>query len=254
MKSRRIGILGLLSRSEEVPLSTLVMEFKASEATIRRDLAQLETEGKIIRTFGGARMARDMFLSAKSFQERTKKEVDEKKKISESAIALITPGMTIALDNGTTTWMIATLLRNISPLTVITNSLPIINAMSDLLGIDLISVGGRLRLRNLDFIGNITTEILRNWHTDIAFVSGDSIRPLQGIYKIEDESAAIVQAMCFSSNKIVAVMDHTKIDKPIGSYLALPATKLDLLITDRAGGALSAETFANTPYEVQLVE
>jgi len=252
MTKRQLEILDLLSRCEELSFGELIKKLGISEATIRRDLGQLETSGKIIRTFGGARITRDIFLSAKSFQERMKKETDEKRNISERAIALIEPGMTIALDNGTTTWLIATLLRNISPLTIITNSLPIINAMSEVQGIDLISVGGKFRLRNLDFIGIMATEMLRKWHTDIAFVSGDSFRPGQGVYKMEDESAAIVQGMCFSSNKIVAVMDHTKINRPVGSYLALPASKLDLLITDRTS-TLDEGLFEGSPHEVTFV-
>ena len=252
MNTRQKAIADYLTQAQEVSIPALVERFSASEATIRRDLAYLESEGKIFRTFGGARTAQGIFMAAKSFQERMQKCVAEKKRIAEAAASLIQPNMTIALDNGTTTWVLATLLGSIAPLTVITSSLPIIQAMSDFAGVSLMSMGGKLRLRNMDFVGSVTCENFRNWHTDISFVSGDSLRPRQGVYKIEDESASIVQAISFSTDKTVAVMDHTKINRNVGACLALPADRLSVLLTDRS--LLTDGLFDGVTYKVEFVD
>ena len=51
---RQDKIIELLKKRENASVHFLSKELYVSEPTIRRDLAQLEAEGKIKRTFGGA--------------------------------------------------------------------------------------------------------------------------------------------------------------------------------------------------------
>lgn len=51
---RRHNILALLSEQGEVSVDALAKRFATSEVTIRKDLAALETNGLLLRRYGGA--------------------------------------------------------------------------------------------------------------------------------------------------------------------------------------------------------
>lgn len=246
MNKRQGSILDLVERNQRISVSEIVAQFKVSEATIRRDLALLEEQGKLIRTFGGARNINDLPITAKSFSDRKQKNTSEKKRIADEAVKLIEPGMVIALDNGTTTWMIATYLKQKSPLTIITSSLAILQTLHNIPDITLLFIGGKFRLRNLDFIGDATAEGYKRWNADISFISGDSIRLRRGIFKIEEESATIANTMILIADKIVGVLDYTKIENPNAPYLGVKADDLDLLITNRCEKTKQK----NLPYKI----
>lgn len=249
MNKRQTIILDLLEQNQVITVGDLVTRFSVSEATIRRDLAQLEGKNKLIRTFGGARILTDLSIAAQSFNERKQKNISEKQQIVEEAAKLITPGMVIALDNGTTTWMIASCLKNRTPLTVVTSSLAIVQTLHNIPDITIMLIGGKFRLRNIDFIGNSTIEGFKKWHTNIAFISGDAIRLRRGIYKIEEGSAAIISAMAFSSDMIVGVLDYTKIENPNAPCLGIKAEELDLLITNECD-KIHQQHVEDLPYKI----
>jgi len=249
MNKRRSRIFELVKQEREISVQQLVTILGASEATIRRDLVLLESEMKIFRTFGGARIIDDFTKVAHSFQERSEKNNAEKLRIAEAAAAHVRPGMVIAVDNGTTTWMTTKYLREVSPLTIITNSLPIVQSLYDVPEITLICSGGKFRDRNIDFIGNTAVNTFRKWHTDISFISGDSMVAELGVYKLEEESAAIVEAMTFSTNQSIVLMDSTKYLSKKAAYLALPANKIDILITNEDENC-DKDHFNNCSYKV----
>ncbi len=252
MNKRRARIYELVKQEREISVQKLVTIIGASEATIRRDLILLENEMKIFRTFGGARIIDDFTKAAHSFKERAENNYFEKQRIAEKAAEYVKPEMVISVDNGTTTWMITKYLRNVAPLTIITNSLPIVQSLYDIPDITLICTGGRFRDRNIDFIGNTAVNTFQKWHTDIAFISGDSMEPSVGVYKREEESAAIVEAMTFSTNKSIVLLDSTKYLSRKASFLALHENKIDILITNKDSNC-DKDYFSDSSYSIVKV-
>jgi DeoR/GlpR family transcriptional regulator of sugar metabolism len=53
-QQRRRAIIDLLNASGEVSVETLAEQFSTSEVTIRKDLAALESNGLLLRRYGGA--------------------------------------------------------------------------------------------------------------------------------------------------------------------------------------------------------
>ncbi len=53
-QDRQARILDLLREEQFLPIASLTERFQISVATARRDLAELETEGLLRRTHGGA--------------------------------------------------------------------------------------------------------------------------------------------------------------------------------------------------------
>ena len=100
---RRQQLSEVLARRGFADLSQLATELDVSESTVRRDLTQLEDEGLVRRTHGGAVFVSDRF-SALNYAARESAAVAEKVAIGRATAALIEDGETILLDGGTTTF------------------------------------------------------------------------------------------------------------------------------------------------------
>ena len=123
---RKERISDCIQAQKQVSVSSLSKVLNVSEATIRRDLDEMAENGIIQRTHGGA------IRSAGAIQEtpillRKQEFSKEKIEISKAASALIADGETVFIGSGTTTWLLSAELKNCSSLTVITNSLPVVN-------------------------------------------------------------------------------------------------------------------------------
>ena len=111
---RRERLLHHLYGCDYASIGELVVLLGASEATLRRDLAQLETEGFLRRSHGGARMVSGSDERV-AFELRERDNLEAKRAIADAAWQLIESGSTILLDSGTTVMQLARRLR-IDPL------------------------------------------------------------------------------------------------------------------------------------------
>src|SRR5258708_6297988 len=123
-QQRREQIAQHVQRHGVARVGELVTLFGVSGVTIRNDLVTLERDGRVVRDRGGA-LAKDsgVFVTSLSrVDERATLHLDAKKKIARAASKLVSPGDTILLDAGTTVVELARLLKNVTPLTVVTNA------------------------------------------------------------------------------------------------------------------------------------
>ena len=140
VEERRQKILDLVSEKGFIALGQLAETLEASESTIRRDLDYWDQQGVLKRTHGGA-----VFLaehnSLPALEERSSRQIEEKKAIAKAAAARIHDGDAMLLDGGTTTLEVARLLVG-RPLQIVTNSLPIANLFANSRETDLVMLGG----------------------------------------------------------------------------------------------------------------
>jgi len=144
---RQKQILSLLTRQGRLSVAEIVTQFAISEATARRDLESLASQGKAQRVHGGV-ISVEKAPPELPILEREDEQPDEKKRIGLSAANLIVDKETVFLGSGTTVLEVARNLRNRKNLTVITNSLPVLNALAGAGGITVICLGGMLRCRS----------------------------------------------------------------------------------------------------------
>jgi DeoR/GlpR family transcriptional regulator of sugar metabolism len=230
-RSRHNKILQSLDLGDNIAIEELASEFGLSEATIRRDLEELEREGRIVRTRGGARTLSGLPEIAKKFEERSRIRLEEKKLIIDEIEELIPGGCVLTLDNGTTSWLLAKRLKQKKNLTVATHSLPIIEELGSAGDINLLVSGGIFRQRNLDFTGIKAVDFFRDIYADIAVITCDSVKPGLGFYKISEASAEIARAMAASAKTVYIIADHTKIDAA-ASFRFLKPEEADTFFTD----------------------
>lgn len=116
------------------------------------------------------------------------------------------------------------------PLSVISNSLPVINKMSKEPGIDLIALGGAYYPAYDAFLGMRTGDAIRSLRANVVFMSPTAVTNGQ-CYHQSQETVAVKRAMMESADRTVLLLDHTKFRKS-GVYQLAALTDFDLVIVD----------------------
>ena len=229
---RKQMILDCLQKDQEIKVADLVELTGVAIATVRRDLLRMEQEKLIVRTFGGIRAVDQKSLVARTFEQRESLQCDEKKRIAEAAAALVRPGMTIAIDSGTTCMTFASALKTKGPLRIITSALAVIEMLGGIPEIEIILVGGRFRVSNLDFYGTVAIDTFRQFYCDMAFMSCDALLPEHGAFSLDQESAAISRTIRQNAAQLVLLCDNRKIGST-GAFLTFSKKEINRIVTDQ---------------------
>lgn len=140
---RRQKILLSMGNSEMVTITSLVETFNVSIETIRRDLNILEKQEKIEKVYGGA-ILKVLDYKEATMHHRMIDRQESKNAIGKRCSDFINHGDFIYLDSGSTTFHIAKHIKHKKNLTIITNSIPIVNELEET-DFDIILIGGRVR-------------------------------------------------------------------------------------------------------------
>ncbi|HET7580778.1 MAG TPA: DeoR/GlpR family DNA-binding transcription regulator [Bacillales bacterium] len=226
---RKKKILNQLATRQSVTVPELSEHFNVSESTIRRDLQDLEEQGQLKRTHGGA-VAKEVSSFEPSIQEKVIHHPEEKSAIAAKAVSLIEPGATILLDSGTTTLEIARRLPDMD-LTVATNSLQIGQEIAGFQKVKLLFLGGELRPTTGAFVGPLTESLLSQLNVDQLFLGANAVELERGITTPNTMEAATKRAMIRSARKVILTCDHSKLDK-ISLVKVCDFSDVDLFLTD----------------------
>ncbi len=226
---RQRELARLLERAGRLSVVQICEQFSISEATARRDLEALSEQGLVQRVHGGAILVRQA-APEEPILSRSHEQENEKERIGRAAAALIQDGETVFLGSGTTVLQVAQHLvtRNI---TVITNSLPVINLMSEKENISLIALGGMLRDSELSFIGHITEQALSEVRADRVVIGIRAISLEQGLTNDYLPETLTDRAILKAGRETIIVADHTKCGVMSTAFLA-PLTSMHTLVTD----------------------
>jgi DeoR/GlpR family transcriptional regulator of sugar metabolism len=228
---RQIQILELIIRKQRVSVADIVEQFSVSEATARRDLEALDAEGKIRRVHGGAIVLPQSSSESPMLQRQTEQS-DEKLRIGQAAAALVKDGETIFLGSGTTVIEVARALRPRRKLTIITNSLPVVNVFSGDENCTVICLGGILRQTELSFIGHITEHSLTEVRADKVFIGSRAISIEHGLTHEYLHETMTDRAILRAGREVIVVADHTKFGVSATVLLA-PLEQIQTIVTDK---------------------
>ena len=210
-KNRQNRILSLLRAMQmEVQVDKLSEILEVSPLTIRRDLKELSEEKAIIRTHGGCLLAGRVALESE-YHKKVATNFDLKQKIGKKAAKEINPGDVILIDDGSTTFHLATNLGNITPLTVFTNSLILVTELSRYPDITLNILGGVINQESYYVSGSITEKILENIHFDKVFMGIDALDENGKCFVKSASIARLAQIMLRSAKEKILLGDHTKV-------------------------------------------
>lgn len=209
--TRKSKIKEMVLEKKSVTVSELSKLFSVTEETVRRDLKELEAEGILTRTYGGA-FIQDGVQNEIDVNIRETLFVTNKEKIAAKCATAINHGDSIFLDSSTTSLFIAAKIRD-KRVTVITNSLKVANTLSDSESVRLILTGGMLSTQSMSFLGRSTLSSLQSFFVDKAFISCRSVSMEHGVTDSNEQQAEVRQLAIKRTNRTYLVVDYTKFNK-----------------------------------------
>jgi DeoR/GlpR family transcriptional regulator of sugar metabolism len=225
-------------------VAELARRFDVSEMTVRRDLAHLVRERKVIRVHGGAVSE----WREPPFAEIAVERLEAKKRIGAAAAALVEDGQTVMIDIGTTTLQLARELHG-REVTVITSSLAVLEELLPDEGIELVCPGGVVRRNYRSLVGVLAEDALRQFRADVAFLGASGIDAEDlAVFDSTLVEVPIKRAMIAAAERSILLADAEKFSMR-GVVRVCGAEDLDALVTD-ADDSAGPERFAGAGVEV----
>ncbi|GAB3413030.1 DeoR/GlpR family DNA-binding transcription regulator [Niabella aquatica] len=227
-KERQAYILHQLNLHNKVLSVDLCNEIAVSEDTIRRDLQELSGLGRLIKVHGGAL---SMAFNEVQFKPLNVYSQPHKKIIVNKALQLIEEGMFVLTSGGTT---ILELIRALPPhlkLTIMTGSIPVINACLAHPKLEVVVIGDKLSKDSKITVGAEAIEKISHVNADLCFLGTNAIDIKHGVTDNDWEVVQIKKAMISSASKVISMT----ISEKLGTYQPIGVCgldKIDYLITE----------------------
>jgi len=223
---RRHAILALLNEQGEVVVDALAQHFATSEVTIRKDLAELEKNGLLLRRYGGA-----VPMPQELIGEPAQPVSRHKQAIARAAVGLIREHARIIIDSGSTTAAMIPQLGRQPGLVVMTNSLNVANALRDIEHEPvLLMTGGTWDPHSESFQGQVAEQVLRSYDFDQLFIGADGIDLERGTTTF-NELLGLSRVMAEVAREVIVMVESDKVGRRIPN-LELPWSSVHTLITD----------------------
>ena len=233
---REQEILKILSGESYATVKQLSQWLYTSESSIRRDLALLENQGMVKRSYGGVELVRNSSRVI-PFSTRAHHNIAAKKIMAQKAGSLIQDGNIVFLDQSSSAFFVAYELINKSKITIVTNNIEIISLLSQS-DAEVISCGGRLSRANRNcLLGNDAHRIFSEMHADFMFFSAKSLSDDCTIYDCDREEVCIRNTMLSNAEKKVFLCDSEKFSHYSG-YRQCSLKEVDYLITEKDVSAI----------------
>jgi DeoR family transcriptional regulator, aga operon transcriptional repressor len=226
---RRNRILERVAEDQSLHITQLAQELNVSEMTVRRDIARLERNGFLRRTYGGATTHLTRSLDP-SFNPRVLENAQAKRLIGVAAARLLSDAATMFVGVGTTTEQFARFLPARSDLTVITESLPIATFLGTR-PLRVVVLGGTVLTDELTCVGPAAMATLGRYRADVAVIGAAGLSLQHGLTELREEEADNHRVMIERSDRIVVLADGSKLGARAMAQVA-PATAVSVLVTN----------------------
>ena len=211
-----------------VSVRELSSALDVSASTIRRDLHQLDRAGVLTRVHGGAAVTASDPDATRPFDAVARADTREKSLVA-AAAARVCDGEVIALDIGTTTALLARELRG-RAITVVTNSLAVLDVLRFDESVELILLGGMVRRPYHSLVGVLTEDAMHQIGVDRAFLG---MSGLSGGGQVMDSTfveVPVKRAFIAAAREVVLVADGHKIPGS-GTLRVCRVDQVDVLVT-----------------------
>ncbi|MEV6969067.1 DeoR/GlpR family DNA-binding transcription regulator [Hamadaea sp. NPDC051192] len=243
------SLLELLTDTGRVTVEEAAERLDVSQATIRRDFDQLAQQQMITRTRGGA-VANGVSYDL-PLRYKTAKHSEEKQRIGAAAAALVSPGMVVGLNGGTTTTEVARALAvrpdlasgaDDAQLTVVTNALNIANELLVRSRMKIVVTGGVVRPQSFELVGPLGGGILREVTLDVALLGVDALDVTLGAAAHHEGEAAMNSLMVARAKRVVIIADSSKLGGHAFARIC-SVDRIETLVTDSSANPDLIEGF-----------
>lgn len=180
-----------------------------SSSTIRRDLAHLTQNGRLMRTYGGAALQGG--FHERSIDDSARIRFQAKKAIAGTAAGFVGDNQAIFIDAGTTCAAMGNELHGKQNLTVMTRGLETAHSLVSMPGVTVMMLGGTLLRMSHGLVGPLTRLALERMQFDIAFLGADAVDPVNGIGEPTLEETQVKELVAAASQRVFVLADSTKI-------------------------------------------
>ncbi len=233
-ETRQAEILNLLQVHRSRQISDLAQHFDVSEETVRRDVKQLEAEGHAHRVRGGVKLTETAFEPP--YMVRRNQNAPQKRAIALKAATLVSDGMTVLIDSGSTAYWLSKALSKRRNLTVITNALEVAGEMAGKNGCRIFFAGGEIDHDYQSCFGQATEAFLSSFTPEIAFFSISAVDSRRGLLDFHYAEANLKAKLAPLASKVVVLADSSKFERQ-GIVKALDFNQVYAFVTDAEPGA-----------------
>jgi ribose transport system substrate-binding protein len=222
-RDRQEQILAHLLKRGSARLADLRERFQVSEGTIRNDLRELERQGKLIRTHGGATTAKTKYhggngINGTSANNNEDDSISERRiaqiqHIAHRAVELVNEGDSILLSGGETTRAMVDDLLPKKGLTVITNSLEIAQQLSHNPSHSIVLIGGQVHFNSDAVDGPVASGMLERMRVSKAFIDCEGVSAAQGFASNHIADAQVKASMAACADTVVMLATSETLGK-----------------------------------------
>lgn len=251
---RKADLAKYIAEAGEVTVADLAERFDVSTDTIRRDLDQLDADGVIVRTHGGAVSTTAIPKVDSGLDLRMRYQTDAKERIGAAAAQLVADNSVIMINAGTTTLALARHLENHHALTVATNSLLIPGEISPKAFRGLYVFGGAVHPSDQKTIGPVAFQTVAgsaemDVQCDLVLLGVGGVSAQTGYSTSNLEEAAMMNEMMVRASRVAILADSSKFGRRLFAQVA-ELGRADYFVTDEQPPADLAAAFAAANVEV----
>lgn len=225
VNERQNEIVRYLQNRTTATVRELARYFYVSEATIRRDLSEMQRLGLIDRSHGGAGLPEG--AGEISMFVRIEKNAKEKEIAVSNALKIIPPFVAAFIDSSSTALSLARRM-DFRGKTVVTHSLQTATAISRQRGAEVILLGGNLQYNMTSVSGSWTIAQIREFSFDLSITSCAALSS-DGSYERSLVQRDIKRAAFERSKSRILIADNTKFSCAAPFFTA-PLSSFDKIV------------------------
>lgn len=255
---RKADLAAYISESGEVTVGELAARFDVSTDTIRRDLDQLDSDGLVVRTHGGAVSPTSVPRVDTGLDVRLRFQAAAKERIGALAATLVDDNSVIMINAGTTTLALARHLGEHRGLTVATNSLRIPAEISPKSFRGLYVFGGAVHPNDQKTIGPVSFQTVAGGaeldvQCDLALLGVGAVSVENGYTTSNLEEAAMMSEMAARASRVAILADSSKFGRRLFAQVA-ELGRADYFVTDAAPERDLADALASAKVELLIAK
>ena len=228
---RKLSIIDYLEKNRLATVKELARAVYTSEASVRRDIAELEQSGHVEKVYGGVLLTKykSNIIPARL---RDSENHSAKDAIAEKAVKLIQSGDTVMMDASTTVFRMCKYMKGIKNLKIITNNLRVCGEFTEGDSIKVYCTGGAYSPRNSCFLGAYAESFIKTVNADILFFSAQGMADDGVISDVDENEVSMRKVMLAQAKRKVFLCDSSKmgISKP---FKVCDKNEINEIITEK---------------------
>lgn len=233
IKQKRLdNIASYICSNKAATLAELADLNDVSMDTVRNDLVELEKINPLIKRVHGGAVCRNDDNRKQTFSVRNVARKEEKAELAKLVDEIITDGQAVAINNGTTNIEVAKRIAKVfNHLTIITNSLSVVQVFTESKNNSVIITGGTLDPNEFCLYGTHCEEEIKSYNIDTAIIAVNAVSLEKGVTDFRLHEEGVIKAMMKSAQKRFIVADSSKFGN-ISCINICGLTEVDAILTD----------------------